>query len=373
MISRLAIRLLLFILPFAILTAAACAIAIFAGEAMPLSWVHSLQRENPQIVYSPADEEFLAAYKFSGMLTRRPKVVAIGSSRIRYFTAAPFRDAGDFYNLYLPAMTYEELTAFVRSLTPETAPDVFIIGFDVQKLLLEYVPEEEPDIQREFSPSAFFIRVRRVLQDLLAGRQTLDGLIGQTPVGGATMLGLGAKRDHSGFRADGSSYDANGRTAADVEARVALTIDQFYRSNLDRQVRPAVIPETLAVMRENLLYLKALDVEVIGVVMPYTLPSLVEPMQNAPRHAPVFQARQTAAELFASLDLPLFDFFDSRESLRSDEEIADGRHPTEAATERLFMEVICQSPSLHALADPEHLKQSGCNGEDATLKTEQDS
>jgi hypothetical protein len=78
-------------------------------------------------------------------------------------------------------------------------------------------------------------------------------------------------------------------------------------------------------------------------------------------------------ELFASLDVPLFDFFDSRESLRSDEEIADGRHPTEAATERLFMEVICQSPSLHALADPDRLKQSGCTGEDTTLKTEQDS
>jgi hypothetical protein len=347
----------MFILPFGMLAGGAVALTIRSGEAMPLAWVHAAQDADRGLFYRPADDELVLSFKLSGVRYWQPRVIAIGSSRIRYFSSAPFFDARSFYNVYVPSMNLKEMSDFIHSLTPDTAPDTMIIAVDVQRLRQRYPWEQIDPVPGEITVSQVLLRVRRVMQEWITGRLALSDIGG---TGGMRPLGLGAIADGVGFLFDGSIYFPETRTAEQTEARLALTREKFAEADPAEATNQRVHPEAVDALRGAIVYLQAMDVEVIGVIMPYTLPSLAEQMIDSPRYVPLFAAHSATVDLFESLDADLFDFFDSRALDMQDADIADGIHSTMHVSRRLYAEMIRGSPSLAALADAACAADASC-------------
>jgi hypothetical protein len=209
--------------------------------------------------------------------------------------------------------------------------------------------------------SQFLMRVRRVLQDAITGKYSLAELLGSDEPNGLRTLGLDAKTQASGFTFDGSRYIRQGsRNETAVASQVATARERFATRDLALRASLRVQPESVAALRDIVTHLQALDVEVIGLIMPYTLPSLTDQMRAAPDYAPVFAAQQDIHGVFESLDAELFDFFDSGAFGLEDTDIADGTHTTAPVTGQILAEMIRQSPSLRTLADAACAADASC-------------
>ncbi|HEX8550274.1 MAG TPA: hypothetical protein VF681_01835 [Abditibacteriaceae bacterium] len=132
---RFALHVLFFLTPILIVLGCFEAALWHIGESVPVAKVQRIQKEYPEVIWG---RNFLGqplqAYKWNGLLIRRPRIAAIGSSRVMQFrpqmlgtTSAPNLD---FYNCGGLIQSLEDWENFVY-LVPDTAlPEVMFFGVD---------------------------------------------------------------------------------------------------------------------------------------------------------------------------------------------------------------------------------------------------
>jgi hypothetical protein len=98
------------------------------GESWPLAKVLGTQGQRRDALFLRGLlDQSLYAYKWRAVLERRPRVLALGSSRVMKFRAEMFgEDAADFYNAGGLVTSIEDLEQFVERLPADQTPRVVV-------------------------------------------------------------------------------------------------------------------------------------------------------------------------------------------------------------------------------------------------------
>lgn len=228
---RFALRVLAFFTPLLILVGLMEAAFWRTGETVPITQIVAWQTEHwpqgsPRLWQRAVLEENHDLYKKEMFKQRRPRIVALGSSRVLKFRDAMLgRDGKDFLNCGRMVVDIDTLEAFVDSLEPNTTPNVVFLGVDHLWLNSNYrrkeigLPEDATydwrahlTLWRSLStPSfrnGFRSRLRRALKTPRLDAQ------------GRETLGINARLTSIGFRPDGSKPSDKTQPATPAEWKI---------------------------------------------------------------------------------------------------------------------------------------------------------
>jgi hypothetical protein len=129
---RFAIRGLLFLAPFLLIIFTFEWMLWRTGETLPVTAVLSRQEREPKTLWlrSLIGQSFYA-YKWEGIRKTRPRVLALGSSRVTRFRAPMFGpESGAFYNAGTMIQNLDDLENYVHTLGHGSTPGVILLGLD---------------------------------------------------------------------------------------------------------------------------------------------------------------------------------------------------------------------------------------------------
>jgi hypothetical protein len=353
------LKLLLYIMPFAIGFVTLTGGMIYIGESMPLGWVIARQDSDDFVLYRPRYGNRDFQYKQLATEYYRAPVLAIGSSRILQFRAGFLtRNSDAFYNAAAPAWTLDEVTEFLYTLDPSAYPDTLLLALDLPWYNDNYVGDVFPEPISDFAN--FFLVNRSFLQDVVQG-DDFDTDLYMARIEPATKsglaLGMRAIRDGHGFRNDGSEQFGDYLVAGWLwqpqqrERHLDLMRECDYVYPCGQTISTTQIEET----RQLLAWAREQDIQVIGFLPSYA-PTLWNEMANNPEYTYIRPTRDALSALFAEFQYPFFDYSNGEWLGLSDEDFFDGWHASEKGNLALFIQLVTYVPELAEYADLDSLK-----------------
>lgn len=351
--SRFWIKLVAYVLPFALGFILLTGTLVYIGESMPLRWVVWLQQRDDSVLFLNRFGNRDQEYKRLSVNARRPEVMALGSSRILQFRSGLFSLNPDaFYNAAGPGWGLSDVSELLMSVNREALPKVLFLSLSHPWF------HETYDMDIDFSDASDFSNVfavnRSIIQEFIAGDRfdrdgfdVLDYLVRADPGGDGMALGMRAIRDGHGFRSDGSERYGDFLVAGwlgqeqqrDYHMELMLTGDDMYVfGDTVSQKRLDQLNDLLAFAAEH-------EVFVIGFLPPY-MPSLWQEMMAQGKHTYKADLPQQLAAYFAVYDYPFFDFSDGAWLDLSDEDFFDGWHSSELANIRLYLQIMAALPDV---------------------------
>ncbi len=362
-VRRLFIRLALFALPLAAIFGAVIGVAVYSGEAMPYRMVLALQAADHSIIYrrrNMAPQQSLA-YKLAALRMRPPPaVLMIGSSRVLVFHSEFFNDPDNFYNAGMPGAYLDGVAALLDSLTPETAPDVLLIGVDAfwfnarldvaQRRAGTFTAADDDWVWVGES-------TRATLREIARGEYGLSDMFARRdPIGGGIALGFDAQETGIGYRWDGS-MQTNPTLMAHAASQPPR---ESYRLYPPTQAGNTVIEHHFEALNIVLARAEAMGITVIGFMPPY-MPEMYVFMHESGRHAYLDEARARLGDMFAQRGLAFFDFSDISTLGVGAEEMMDFVHPSERLAARMLSIMAREVPALRTYVDPARLEHEFVN------------
>jgi hypothetical protein len=346
-------KLIAFLLPFALAFCALTGLMLYLGESMPLSWIVAQQR-TADVLYRPKYGNRDQQFKALSVNTRRPEVLALGSSRILQFRAGFFNLNPDaFYNAAAPAWTLSQVSNLLYSLDTQALPRVMILAIDPPWFNDAYEADEFPAPVSDFEH--LLLVDRSVVQDIIAGEsfdrpgfENAAYLRREEPGGsGALALGLRAIRDGHGFRSDGSEQYGDFLIAGWLwQPQQRENHLEMMRRGEQMYVYGDTVSETsLSALSRLLDFAAQHDITVIGFLPSYA-PELWERMMARGNHSYIAALTPRLQELFAAHGFPFFDFSDGASTGTTDEEFFDGWHASELSNLRLYLAMLEALPDV---------------------------
>jgi hypothetical protein len=210
-------RLVLFLLPLALIAALGAGIVVVSGELLPVRKVAWLQMRGKQVLFLPKFSDHLYRLKLEAVLMRRPDALALGSSRANQWRSAMFRPTS-FYNAANSIFLMRDYHRMIEDFG-DFAPRVIIFSFDHFAFIpaYEYVYryQSRDDVGPWGSPEQI-----RITQKTLSEFVRNPMLLWTATRAGVGTLGLNAIITGEGFRNDGS-YFYGARAPVDVQESVA--------------------------------------------------------------------------------------------------------------------------------------------------------
>jgi hypothetical protein len=345
------IRLMLFLLPLALLVVGVFSIALYSGEALPPRIVFETQVNSPGALYMTSHREGDFLYKYYGFEAVQPEVLFLGASRVLTFRAGFLnRDPSAAYNASLPGQGLSDLEAFIDLLKPENAPKIMLLQVDQFWFNADWpisnvaAAVNTDDLQ----PDQIVKETRHLLRVLLNGGVSIDQLLRRSyPVYDRLALGINAIRS-------GEAYAVDGAIQHVPMSRVLIWSEQQFKLQIaltkvrdgeghylhGDQVNEAAF-EQLGRMLDKAA---ALNIEVIGFA-PGFMPTVYAEMVQSGQYAYLDTAMHRLEALFEARGLHFFDFTDMSGFTR-DDEMLDGNHSYEIASLRMYMQMVEGAPEL---------------------------
>jgi hypothetical protein len=342
-------RVALFLAPVAAVLGAGELLLWRSGEAAPAAWVLDAQARDPSRLYLRGflDQQFWA-YKYEAVLRRRPRVLALGSSRAMQFRAEMFgTDGPSFYNGGGMVQSIADLATFARRLPAQATQRVVLLGID-HFWLSEGVADTDnlgPQIDGRgvtaalTDASGHLAALRALLRRPDLVRDELHGL------GDARNVGLAARHGKGGFRFDGS-YDyalpvPAGEAGWRFQDREQPPIPRRIRDGIRQFARTSGLSEArLGELRQALVVLKNRGILVAGYLPPLSADAR-RALAEVPAQAALWDAaRQRVPALFAELGLPLVDASGTELLGLDDRAMIDGLHALETFHARLLLRLL---------------------------------
>jgi len=347
-------RAALFWAPFVIVAAVFEAALWRSGESWPVKRTLEAQaRDAGAIALRGLLDQSFYAYKHAGLRRARPRVLALGSSRVMKFRAAMFgADAPRFYNAGGLVVNVEDLVAFADALARAEAPAVVLLGVDMWWLNAARPAEDgfsrgiHEDGARSWQGHVLAWRELLRRSDML--RATLPALA--PGAGTARRIGLQARLHGEGFRHDGSlesglpvPADARGwrfvdRERPTVARRIRRGVELFEPTH-------GVAPARVARLRRGLLRLRGRGCLVVGFAPP-VYSGAAALLEQDERHRRLWREyREVLPRLFAALDMPYVDASTPARLGLDDRYLLDGFHPEETFLVHLLRRML-QDPRV---------------------------
>jgi hypothetical protein len=366
--SKFLLKLVVFGITLSVISFIPIAIAIYSGEAMPLSMVVHMQSNDDTVIYEPLNEDLFYSYKVFSIQEHHPEVITIGSSRLNYFQSALFNQQPEvFYNLNGPAWDFNEVRIFVEQLEPDYAPQIIIIGLDQlwfnETYFLELGPNVEETSISEVDPEYILARTRLVWEFIFADDINLETIIGRSYENTEfTMLGLKAILSGGGYRIDGSRLSKI-PTPAMLEERIAYHINMLEKKEAIYRGGQALAQETLDDLDYVLQASNEKGIIVIGFFPPFR-PSFYDKMMASGEHTYLPQASEQVAIIFERNGFDFFDYSNAAWIGGTDEDLYDGWHSTELFATQIYIELLKSLPDvLGEYSDLEYLQNVVDNAE----------
>lgn len=204
-----ALRVLAFFSPLLVVIALVEGALWKTGETQPIAAIVA-RRQNAPVLWLRGDfDQGIYAYKAAGFKKLRPRIVALGSSRVMKFRAGMFGQGGKvFFNCGGLMRSIAELEVFVDGLDAGNAPAVLILGIDELTLNgnnRDEVRSSEDDV---YNWRAHVVEWRELARKPQHRRSAFKSLVAalRAPVS-ENALGIQARTTGDGFRSDGSKLN----------------------------------------------------------------------------------------------------------------------------------------------------------------------
>lgn len=345
------LKLTAFFLPLTVAVGVIIGIAIQSGEAMPLKMVIRNQEADPLAIYLPVDRDTIFAYKNLMYHERLPEVVVIGSSRVLNFRSNALNNAPEkFYNAGFSGMRMREIEAFLDTLTPETAPKILIIGIDQFWFNTLWTDNrEEAVIDRgEIGLDRVLKTTRRTWQEILLGTITVPQIFAaRDPIYGGRAMGIDALMDGVGYIPDGSRQtDIVTLKPGDWSDLRQSSLNSYWQGRGHYRRGKLLNEAALAHLERIIQKAQALGITVIGFGPPF-MPDIYDGMMRSGEYTYLTELSPRLTALFEQYDTRYFDFVDvSALSDAATREMADGVHPSELMSLRIYLEMVKALPDL---------------------------
>jgi hypothetical protein len=340
-------------------------VLLYSGETMPLEKVIDLQLSSNEVIYGPAYNNFIERYKFLTVIKRKPRVIALGTSRIMQFSSLFFNDGDIFYNAGGGADKISHFRYFLDKIPKKIQPEIIIVGLDQWFFNYNWDPLKGDNYQERFLDESNFGKVIvkntfNVWRDFAVGKITLTN-IAKIRSGGANMVGLNAFVRGNGLRSDGSYYykeiidnggmgwvDYADYQFQDTLSRIKTGTNRFeYGQSVNK---PAVdeLQRFLSLCAERNVY-------VIG-VLPSFAPRIYKALHSRQaQYAYLFDLKDILTPLFERYNFELYDFTSIDRLSAGDNEFIDGFHGSEKIYLRMLIEMLRLNSRLNDYADLENL------------------
>jgi len=286
------LRLLAFSIVPAFVLALGETVILGSGEAWSIERVLARQQARPGSLYLRGIDQSFYAYKFRGVLERRPQVLVAGSSRTMKFRSEMFGNrASAFYNAGGMVTSLRDLRDSFERLPSARTPDVLLLGVDLWWLNDQVPPNFSFDAEigkdAAWNFDQHIVGLRWLLKRPGTFANEASGLIRGA---GDDAIGIGAREQGGGFRADGSfksplQVPRPGEAWLFVDREVPPIIERVRSASANFPPASQVSPERLDLLDLVLTRYEKAHVLVMGYLPPFSS-EVVASLRSDERHAP---------------------------------------------------------------------------------------
>lgn len=360
---RFASKIILFFLPFVLLSILPLALGIYWGDLRPTSQIIALQEANDGI-YSPSGtRESLISYKLQMAFHRRADFLVLGSSRLQPLSEDAITNPDyRFYNASINGLSPIESLAIIKVMAEQDAmPGILFVNLDLGNFNADRVEFRRNSIA--ISASDLNIEINRMnhsFQDIalaiILNPQGMFEMTVQTyQAPSRHFIGKIAITTGQGYGIDGSN-NSGYIYSEDLLVR-GLTIHQQDWDNRNKmyEIGSSVDQESLIAISDMIELAKAHNTLIIAVLPPYH-PHFYELLQNSQEHSYFELARDAIAMRFENSGMLFYDFTDPTQANIDQHMFFDGWHLGKVGTLQMYLQIVNDRPDILAqYSDAERL------------------
>jgi len=343
----------LFLIPLAAVFAFPLAVLSLSGELLAVDEVIARQiKTDTDTLYGPAYSNASRYYKLRSVLTRRPEVLVLGTSRTMQIRSNFFKHPETFYNAGGGVGRIKHFRAFLNHLPRTAQPKLLIVGLDQYFFNPNFEIMAADDIEYRLSKES--VSPLAVIQfswlktyiDWFQGKFRLAPLVWRAP----ERIGISAIVRSRGFRNDGSyDYGTPPLLSTDPNAEDYQFKDTFARIQDGRDAYEHSDTHSEATLRELDLFLQecsSRDIRVVAFLPPYAH-AVHHKMLTSGNFRYLTLLNAKLQEVFSRNKATLHDFSDVSLLGVTDEQMHDGFHATEYVFRKLIRRMSKSIPELY--------------------------
>lgn len=358
-----------FFLPVAVVFLIIEVLVFYSGELKPIKEVVNLQSygENEIIFGREIADQSIRKYKYLSVLSKKPEVLVLGSSRVMQIREEMFDANTKFYNAGGIAHNIADLVDFIKLLPDEAAPKVIILGVDFywfgDKSDLVYGTSNDlKKFDDAYQWKARLYVDRFLLLKIIKDPSYIVKIFNRKdPIDGKFAIGFQALSG-DGFRNDGSyqygSYiqeSEKGIAYIDREKaldRIKYGTSPFRKDSVFDEERLNLLSEFLRISKEN-------GIEVIGLAPPFSA-EVLDALKNSAYHKELLNDFKTMIPgTFDKFDFKFFNYSDQSLLNINNLYMFDGMHSSENVMARILIDI---SRSLGPQAENGYKLSPGLSG-----------
>ncbi len=333
-------QLVLFMVPLALYFGTITFLLNSSGELLPLETLVQAHEQRGKII-GLAYSDPIKQIKLSTLKKRRPKIIALGTSRVMQFRSFFFNSPNEFYNAGGIISKIKDLNAFLTAIHPYT-PEVIILGLDHNFFNANWDNlTGPPTLNRKDTSFIKRLQSQHFLSDLIKNKIAIDLLFA------SPNIGLNGKTHNQGLRSDGSYLYGQIIKAPDQaeDHNFTDTYDRIKKGNRRFEYGEQVNKTAVLSLDTFLRNCRKKNIHVVGFLPPYAHEVWLRLKSMPHLYAYMFSLQKELSPVFESTGFKLFDFSDIAQLGASEHETIDGFHGSEVAYLRLLIKL--EETSIH--------------------------
>lgn len=352
--KRFYIKLVVFLLPIALLVLPVGFLLKLYGESF-VDFEQIIKDNEYELIGQKFSESNTLAIKTTIVNNSKPKVVAIGSSRVLQFRKEMFREP--FYNYGYTTTSIGTILPTLKLITEDSPPQYLILGLDQWNFNKKWDKSEYPNyhqrniiIQNIAVPS-----IPAFLKEIFESKNFFN-----IPEG---KIGLNAVNYNNGFRRDGSrdygtqieKLELNDTTLEDYQFR--NTFSRIQEGNHRFQYGKEINFSDLQYIEDIIDYCINQDIKLF-IFMPPFAPSVWAAMERSGNYNYIKEADKHVKRICNIHNIPYFNFSGSHLVHYSDSEMLDGFHGSERVYGKMLLHMAQLSSDIESIIDKDNLIQT---------------
>ncbi len=356
-------RFIRFILPYIVVAIFTVIVFYKSGE---IFWVtktleaQTIDRRN--FISGTAYSNLPHYFRLAAVENCKPKVIALGSSRVLQFRSAFFKDSISFYTTGGVFKRIEQLRAFLESIPEEDLPKAIIIGLDqwfFNSRYDEVVSRKNDLVYNNFDWFDNWDGIERwqdFYSDCMNGKIKWSKLWMEND-SGIEWSGISARMEGLGYRKDGSRSYGRIVSAGTISNRIKTAIDSVRNDN--GLFRWANEPDNQSIneLRVLLRFCNKHKITVTGFIPPIQSHVLYEMKKNQEHYPNFFQLYNLLYPIFRDYGFYVYDFTVPENYGSNDSEMVDAVHGSEKSYLKLYLHLLQKEGYLNQYSDSVYLKQ----------------
>lgn len=296
-------------------------------------------------------------YKLELIKNIKPKIVAIGSSRVMQFREEIFNTS--FITTGGAANYLNEGLLFLKEMTKHHKPEIIILGLDFwwfnekfyQPKIFDKQEKKEIDIKSKINQTLSMVIKGEI------GFDIFEYILKDTnDITSYKNIGLRSLKYSNGFRKDGSyqytSFILGDEKNSDI--KFSNTYDRINHGNSRFEYANHISKERVEIFNEIIKFAKDNDIKLILFIPPLAN-EVVEKMNSiGDKYNYVSEFRKLVKET----DIENYDFHDMRGYYKDSCEFVDGFHGGDVAYQRILKKMYDQNSSLSKYLNIELINKS---------------